>query len=722
MNAHAFLVALTIVLGVAAVTTIVFRRLRQPVVLGYLLAGVIVGPHVPIPLVADPEIIRTLSELGVILLIFSIGLEFSLGKLFKVGATAGLTALLETSLMVWLGFLAGQLFGWTRLESLFAGAIIAISSTTIIAKAFDEQQVRGPIRELVFGVLVVEDLIAILLMASLTAIATGAGLSASTMAATTAKLALFLVALVVVGLLVVPHAVRAVRRLGRPETTLVASVGFCFGVALLADRLGYPVALGAFIAGTLIAESGEHQEIEQLVRPVRDIFAAVFFVSVGVQIDPALIARHWVPVVVLTIVVIVGKVAGVSVGSFVTGNSVRRSVQSGMSLAQIGEFSFIIAGLGLSLRATGEFLYPVAVSVSAITTLATPLLIRASGPVANLVDRKMPRPLQTFVTLYASWIEQGRNRAADRTRGAAIRRLIRLLVLDAVLLVAVAIGTSLGLARLTALVQARTDVDLGLARAAIVAAALALGLPLVAGVVRVARRLGLTIAEGALPAAREGAADLAAAPRRALVVALQLAIVLLTGLPILAVTQPVLGGAYGPLILVLLLAGLGVAFWRGAANLQGHVKAGSQALVAALLARARAGASAVPVDAGAAGAEKAGAGASGSGTSDSVAPGGMLAQVRELLPGLGEPTPVQLDGTSPAVGRSLADLNLRGITGATVLAITRGEQGLLLPTAREILQAGDVLALAGSHDAIDSARELLTTAKGDETGAAGTPL
>src|SRR5712691_6390084 len=243
-DAHAFLTSLTVVLAVAAVTTVVFQRLRQPVVLGYIIAGLIVGPHVPIPLVADPNVVQTLSELGVILLMFSLGLEFSLRKLMAVGPTAGLTALLQSSLMVWLGSTIGRLFGWTPLESLFAGVVIAISSTTIIAKAFDEQGITGTLREFVVGVLIVEDLIAVLLMAVLTAIASGTGLAAGPLVATVARLVAFLVTLVAVGLMVVPRAIRAIVRLNRRETTLVASIGICFTIALLAQAFGYSTALG----------------------------------------------------------------------------------------------------------------------------------------------------------------------------------------------------------------------------------------------------------------------------------------------------------------------------------------------------------------------------------------------------------------------------------------------------------------------------------------------
>src|SRR5213592_4808358 len=440
-DAHAFLKALTIVLGVAAVTTVVFQRLRQPVVLGYIIAGLIVGPHVPIPLVADSAVVRTLSELGVILLMFSLGLEFSIRKLVQVGPTAGLTAVLQSSIMVWLGYVVGQLFGWTTLESLFTGAVIAISSTTIIAKAFDEQRVTGRLGEIVVGILVVEDLIAILLMAILTAIASGSGLSAGPLAATIGRLAAFLVGLVAVGMVLVPRAVRAVNRLKRRETTLVASIGLCFGVALLAQAFGYSVALGAFIAGSLVAESGEEQQVVRLVEPVRDVFAAVFFVSVGMQIDPALVARHWPAVAVLTAVVVLGKVLGVSLGAFLTGAGMRTSVQAGMSLAQIGEFSFIIAALGLSLQATREFLYPVAVAVSALTTLLTPWMIRASDSIAAWVDRKLPKPLQTFAVLYSSWLEELRGRRPADTALADVRRLLRSLVLDAALIAGILVAT-----------------------------------------------------------------------------------------------------------------------------------------------------------------------------------------------------------------------------------------------------------------------------------------
>ena len=677
-DAHEFLKSLTVVLAVAALTTVVFQRLRQPVVLGYLIAGLIVGPHVPIPLVADSGVVQTLSELGVILLMFSLGLEFSLRKLMAVGPTASLTALLQSSVMVWLGFMIGRLFGWTPLESLFAGAVIAISSTTIIAKAFEEQGVTGKLRELVVGILIVEDLIAVLLMAILTGVASGSGLAAGPLAATIGRLAAFLVGLIAIGLLLVPRAIRAVARLNRRETTLVASVGLCFTIALVAQAFGYSVALGAFLAGSLVAESGEERQIERLVEPVRDVFAAVFFVSVGMLIDPALVARHWPAVCVLTAAVVLGKVVGVSLGAFLTGSGLRISLQAGLSLAQIGEFSFIIAGLGLALHATGAFLYPVAVAVSALTTLFTPWMIRASEPIAAWVDRRLPRPIQTFAALYGSWLEELRARRPAATAATELRRLLRLLVLDALLLAGIIVVTSASMARVAAVASGEIGMSGALARWLVVAAAAALSAPFCIGVVRVSRKLGLILARLALPAEKHKRVDFAAAPRRMLVVTFQLAGVLLVGMPLLAFTQPFLPGVQGAVLLALLVVVLGAAFWRSATNLQGHVRAGAEVILEALVAQSRA--------------------------RTTVEEGDPLDRLHQLLPGLGTLTTVRLDSGSAAIGRTLAQLNLRGRTGATVLAITRSQGGVIIPNATERLQAGDVLALAGTRDAIEAAR------------------
>jgi CPA2 family monovalent cation:H+ antiporter-2 len=380
---------------------------------------------------------------------------------------------------------------------------------------------------------------------------------------------------------------------------------------------------------------------------------------------------------------VIGKVFGVSLGAFLTGNGMRTSVQAGMSLAQIGEFSFIIAALGLSLNATSEFLYPVAVAVSAVTTLLTPWLIRASQPVAKWMDRKLPKPLQTFSALYGSWVEDLRAAPRAPTTAAGIRRLLRLLVLDAGIIAIIIVATSTAMERIVAWARDNMGISGLVARLLVIGAALALSARFCVGVFRVSQKLGVTLARLALPAEKKKRVDFAAAPRRMLMVTLQLSVVLLVGVPLLALTQPFLPDAVGATVLGLLVAVLGIAFWRSAANLQGHVRAGAQVILETLAAQSHDPTRHVEGDA--------------------------LARVQQVLPGLGALAAVQLDSASPATGKSLAELNLRGLTGATVLAITRDEGGVIIPTAEERLHEGDVLALAGSHEAIEAARKLLTT-------------
>jgi CPA2 family monovalent cation:H+ antiporter-2 len=679
-GANVFLTNLAMVLCVAAATTVVFQRLRQPVVLGYILAGLLVGPHVPFPLVADSSTVHGLSELGVILLLFTIGLEFTIAKLLRVGAAAGIVAIVEISIQIVLGDLSGHLFGWTSRESLYAGAMLAISSTTIIAKAFNELRVGGKLRELVLGVLIVEDLVAILLLAALTTISAGT-ISAAQLGITAARLGLFLAIVVGVGLLVVPRLVRAIVKLDRPETTAVACIGICFAFALLAQRFGYSVALGAFVAGSLVAESGEGGRIEHLLEPVRDLFAAVFFVSVGMLIDPVLVRAHWVAILVLSAVVIVGRIVGVSIPAFLTGAGVRTSIAASMSMAQIGEFSFIIAGLGTATGAVRDFLYPVAVSVSALTTLTTPWMIRASGPAAAWVDRKLPHALQTFVALYGSWIDGLRQPGPRRTRA---QRVVRVLLLDAVLLAGVGILCARFFPDAVVWLRAHARLGTRAAEAVAIAAAVAVAGPFLVGIVRLVGALAVALASQALPEGAPGKVDLAAAPRRALIVALQLAAAVALGLPLFAVA-----GAFLPVVPTLLVLAVGFAIlalrlWSSATNLQGHVRAGAEVLAAAF-SQAR-------------------------GPSAGMAAASEV-DVGQVLPGLGSPVRFALGKDSPAVGRTLASLNLRGSTGATVLAIAREADGVLVPTGHEQLRADDVLALAGTHEAVDAARALLSGAK-----------
>jgi CPA2 family monovalent cation:H+ antiporter-2 len=680
-DAHLFLKDLAVVLGVAAVTTVLFQRLRLPVVLGYLLAGLVVGPHVPIPLVAESSTVRTLSELGVILLMFSLGIEFSLRKLLRRGPRVALVAVLEVGLMLTLGYIAGQLLGWGPLASAFAGSIVAISSTMVVARVLAEERAEAPLKELVFGVLVVEDLVAIVLIAALTALTFQGEISAGRVLSTGGRLLAFLAAFYAVGLLIVPPAIRAIVRLRRPETILVASIGFAFSAALVALWAGYSVALGAFLAGSLVAESGAARQVEALVRPVRDMFAAIFFVAVGMLLEPAVVAREWVVVVVLAAVVLVGKTVGVTVGAFLTGHGLRLSLRAGLSLAQVGEFSFIIAGLTVGLGGPAASLPHVAVAVCAVTAFIAPLLVRFSEPLALLVDRRLPRPLQTFVTLYGSWVELLRRRPERTTPWAPVRAAARFVLLDAVLLAGLVIGGSLNWDRLNHAIRDFSGLPPDRARWLLFAGAAACAAPFALGLARTSRRLGHALAEVALPGRGAGKMDPADAPRRAFVVTLQIAVVMIVGLPLIAVTQPFLPPYQGAALAVSALILLGLTFWRTATNLQGHMRAGAEIVAEALGSNKRGGEMET------------------------------LEEVQRMLPGLGTLIPVRVGAASAAAGRSLAELNLRGRTGASAVALRRygaaGDEQIVFPTARVVLHEGDLLALSGSQESIAEAMRLL---------------
>lgn len=679
---HGFLVTFALVLGAAAVTTVLFERLRQPVILGYLLAGLLVGPHLTfMPFVADRTTTETLAELGVILLLFAIGLEFSIRRLFRVGGSVTLTAVIDVSLMAWLGIGAATLLGWSPREALFTGAITAISSTTVIAKTFEDRKVGRTLRDLVFGVLIVEDLAAVLFLAGLATLGAGGG-DSSSLLATSGRLVALLSVWVIGGLLVVPRVMRFVVGLGRDETTLVASLGLCIGFALLADRLGYSVALGAFIAGSLISESGKGEQVAHLVRPVRDLFGAIFFVAVGMLIDPGMIVAHWGAVVVLTAVVVIGKFFAVSTGAFLSGRGTRTAVRAGMSMAQIGEFSFIIAGLGLAIGAVGDFLYPVAVAVAAITTLTTPFLVGRSEQAAAWIDRKLPKPLQTYAMLYGTWVEQLGEASPHSSIGGRVRRFVRWLVIDTASLAAVIIGMAVAGPRMAELISTRTGLSGDLATTGMWLTGALMAAPFAFGISRVSAGLAELLARLALP--KEGRMDHAAAPRRALVVTLEVTIVFLVGLPLLVVTQPFLPPFYGAAVLGIILTGLAISGWRSATNLEGHVSAGAEVLLSAIR-------RSLPPE---------------QLTTEFPVPDRLMTATH-MLPGMGTPERFTITPGCAAAGRTLGELGIRGRTGATVLAITRGDVGIPAPRKVERLEAGDVLLLVGAKSALEEAKRLL---------------
>lgn len=396
------IIDLAIILCAAAVSTLIFSKLRQPVVLGYLIAGFAVGPHFPLwPTVIDKQGVALWAEIGVIFLLFSLGLEFSFKKLAKVGKSAFISATFEILTMSALGYLVGRALGWTIMDSIYLGAILSMSSTTIIIRAFGEAGLKGKaFSNLVFGILIVEDLLAILLMVILAAISSPGSFSGSNLTYLSIRLGFFLVVWFLVGIYIVPTLLRMVREFLNDEIMLIVSIGLCFMMVVLATKANFSAALGAFIMGSILAETEEGERIDRLLVSVKDLFAAVFFVSVGMMIDPTVLQEHFGVVILITILTIVGKLLGSGFGAVLSGRSLKHSTQAGMSLAQIGEFSFIIATLGVSLKVVSEFLYPIIIAVSAVTTFTTPYMIRYSEPMYNWIELRLPKMFLDRLTQY----------------------------------------------------------------------------------------------------------------------------------------------------------------------------------------------------------------------------------------------------------------------------------------------------------------------------------
>lgn len=387
----------------AGITSLLFKLLRQPVVLGYIVAGLLVGPHAFGPSwVGNEENVNTWGEIGVLFLLFALGLEFSFKKLLQVGSTALISAGVIVVGMMAAGFFTGRLLGWSEMNSIFLGGMLCMSSTTIVFKALDDLGLRThKFAKICFGILVVEDLFAVVLMVLLSSIATSQTFEGMEMLMQVGKLAAYLILWFVLGIVILPTFLNKFRRHLNDETLTILSIGLCLGMVLLAVSAGFSSALGAFVMGSLLAETIDAERIERLVQPVKNIFGAIFFVSVGMMIDPSALAEHWLPITVITVVVIIGQITFATSGTLLSGQTLRVSMQTGFSLVQIGEFAFIIAALGLTLGVTDQSLYPTVVAVSVVTTFLTPYVLRMANPAADWTERHLSPSLLGLLDRYA---------------------------------------------------------------------------------------------------------------------------------------------------------------------------------------------------------------------------------------------------------------------------------------------------------------------------------
>ena len=427
---------LALILCAAGVFTLLFKRLRQPQVLGYLIAGFLTGPHFHLfPSVTDTHSIETWAEIGVIFLLFSLGLEFSFKKLVKVGGPAGITAVVEVLGMLLLGYVTGKGLGWSSMDSLFLGGILSISSTTIIIRAFDETGVKmRSFARLVFGILIVEDLVAILLLVLLSTIGVSRQFQGRELIWSLLRLGFFIIVWFVGGIFLIPTLLRRTKALMSPESLLIVSVALCMGMVILCTQAGFSAPLGAFIMGSILAETLDAEKIEHLIQPLKDLFGAVFFISVGMLIDPAMLWKYIGPILLITGITVLGKFLTSGMGALLSGQSLKTSVKTGLSLAQIGEFSFIIATLGLSLKVTSSHLYPIAVAVSALTTFTTPYLIKGGDRIYLWIVKMLPKRWRLRLTRYGANTQTVRSDSAWKV---LFRRYCANLLLLGVILVAI---------------------------------------------------------------------------------------------------------------------------------------------------------------------------------------------------------------------------------------------------------------------------------------------
>ena len=383
---------LALILMVAGIVTLIFKRLKQPLVLGYIVAGFLVSPHMPYTMsVVDESDIKTWADIGVIFTLFSLGLDFSFKKIVKMGTSPIIAAIVIVFCMMMLGISVGNGFGWSQMDCIFLGGMLAMSSTTIIYKAFDDMGLRQQkFASMVMSVLILEDILAIVMMVMLSAIAGGSSPDGGQMLTSVLRIAFFLVLWFIVGIFVVPLFLRKTRKFINNETLLIVALGLCCGMAVLSTKVGFSSAFGAFVMGSILAETVEAEKIIKLVEPVKNLFGAIFFVSVGMLVDPKILMEYAVPIIALVGTILAGQAIFGTLGFMLGGESLKSAIRCGFSMAQIGEFSFIIASLGLSLGVISDFLYPVVVAVSVITTFLTPYMIRLATPASQTLEKHLP--------------------------------------------------------------------------------------------------------------------------------------------------------------------------------------------------------------------------------------------------------------------------------------------------------------------------------------------
>lgn len=672
MSGMTLLHDLAIVMIAAGAAALFAHIFNQPKILGYILAGVVIGPYTPpFSFVQNEATIRTLADLGILFLMFSLGLEFHLRRLRAVGRTALIIAVLDVTLMLYIGYQLGRWFGWGAIESLFLGAVICDSSTTVLAKLLrDLNKSQERFAHIVFASTLVEDLLAIALIAILTGVAANGSLQVGPVMGRIGVLGIFLVIVIIVGLLLVPRLLTRVARYRDDELLVVVVLALAFGASLLAVQLDLSLALGAFLIGAITAESGLIGRVEMLVAPLRHMFAAVFFVAIGLLIQPALLIHHLLPVIGIATVIILAKWVNCSVGSYLTGNDLSTSFRVGMAMGQVAEFAFILAALGLSLGATRPAVYQVAVGAAVLSVAVNQYMIRYSDRLAALARRLMPLGLQQTLGVYTRWIHQLQEEDHDTPIRRTVRRSLWIVGINNAFIAALFMCAGY-LARHEG-VLAKLPFGPDGQRGLIWLATLLLALPFYVASFRKIQALGMMLSEVTLPFSNQ---TRWARQLRALIGALTLFL----GVVGMALLTFLLGSAFLPSLHVLIVLIGVVAVVTGLRwKMLVRVYALAQGEVRDLFAR---------------------------GAPSALLPS-MPATIGALLDR--DVAAVMVSFDSPAIGKSIPQLQLRTATGATVVSIERGADILLNPDATCPLQAGDRVLLMGDSIQVEGVRRIFS--------------
>ncbi|MGE0172717.1 MAG: cation:proton antiporter [Oligoflexales bacterium] len=664
-------------MGVAMVTCAVAQRFRVPLILAYLLAGFVIGPYIPIPLIADSSRISTLSEFGVVLVMFTIGLEFNLAKLMQILPKSGLSAVFQILFTLVLGYQVARFLNWSPVDSLFLGASLSISSTMVVSKVIDRYGGDSAVSDHVFGILIVQDIAAIALIAALTAVSAGVSVSTKDLVGTLTELFLVLVIMIGVGFILVPRFIRFIKRFGTPETMIISACGVCFMMAVTADYFGYSVALGSFVAGVVVAESGYGHEIKHLLEGVRDIFAAVFFVSIGMSVDPLLAIKYLPTSLIFALLIIFIQFMSVGIAGVLSGLGVYKSFKSGLALGQVGEFAFIIASIGVYSGIIKAPLQTTVVSVAILTIFSTPLLYRRSNAIIGFIDRNLPRALRLTITLYETWLENFKSKMsdpADLDEKARMRRIVKALATDFVICFLVMIAMRVFRHNIFNLFT-KLNVPTEYQKVALDGLLFLILVPIIFGFVRnifeLTQKLSAIMFDG------NHDPDSSVNANKPFFSLLFKKIILinfcvLVGLPFFLFFSVLYEEFWFLVGFVFIALTVAVMFWKDAISWEKEVRTGTRLLVETVTKGIK-----VPPSAAA-----------------------------KSIP-IHNIVNLRVEKGRPIIGQSLAALNLRALTGATVISITREADNVILPTGREIIQRDDVLVLAGTQESIDKAKKLL---------------